>query len=174
MSRLSAERCSTMRVTIEYYSQHNNRHIRAIITESAVSGGGHLDVSIEHDDDNHMRDRDYRFDEAILRGLTSSATVDELAAICCESCSTFKRHFRARYSLSPHRWFTEHKLQMAYNMVRSTTISTKDISRLCSFGCPSRFVHLFHQRYGITPMRLRREQGSDATYEPSMEIVIEF
>ena len=172
MSRLSAERYSQMRVTIEYHSQNSNRHIRAIITEGEGCGGN-LSVSIEHDEESHLRDRDDRFDEAILRGLTSSATVDELAAICCESCSTFKRHFRARYSISPHRWFTEQKLQMAYNMVRSTTISTKDISRLFSFGCPSRFIHLFRQRYGTTPMRLRREQGGDASGDSTMEIIIE-
>ena len=68
MSRLSAERYSQMRVTIEYHSQNSNRHIRAIITEGEGCGGS-LSVSIEHDEESHLRDRDDRFDEAILRVL---------------------------------------------------------------------------------------------------------
>ena len=71
----------------------------------------HLDIEISDSEANDLELDDERFAQAVEYGLRCAGAIDELAQLCCQSISTFKRHFRARYSMSPHRWFTLRKLE---------------------------------------------------------------
>ena len=99
-----------------------------------------------------------RFNRAIEYGLINPVCIDELAAICCQSVSTFKRRFRARYSMSPHRWLVNYKLEIAYNIILEHDISTIELTKVCGFSNPSHFISLFRRRYGMTPSQLAKRE----------------
>ena len=102
----------------------------------------------------HSSREQERFEAAILRGISSNVSINELADMCCLSVSTFKRRFRERYSLSPHRWFLDCRLDIAAMILHRTSVPTRHIATLCGFINVSHFIATFKRRYGITPSRV--------------------
>lgn len=97
-----------------------------------------------------------RFEAAILRGISSNVSIDELAEMCCLSASTFKRRFRERYSASPHKWFLSCRLDIAAMILRHADIPTRYIAALCGFVNVSHFIATFKRRFGTTPSRISK------------------
>lgn len=169
---MSRRPCSSSmsNVIVEYSAQQ--RGVLFVVVRP-VLGDKHQPVELNINIEHAQQDDEDKFIEAIVRGLTCSLSVDELASICCQSLSTFKRHFRLRYSLSPHRWFIEHRLLIARYVVEHTVMPTKDIAHLCCFSSVSRFIDLFKQRYGATPSQLRRQcSAANELHDTRLEIVI--
>ena len=117
-----------------------------------------LQVSIEIgcDDDKSNGCDDKRFEQAIEYGLHQDVSIKELADMCCQSISTFKRRFRTRYSMPPHKWFTIQKLELAYKILHDQDIAVVELIKICGFGNASHFITLFRKRYGISPARLSK------------------
>ena len=108
-----------------------------------------------------VRSRDEeRFEQAILRGLSSNISIEELAEICCHSVSTFKRRFRERYGISPHRWLLSCRLDIAERILGETRLPTNVIAELCGFINVSHFIATFRRRFGCTPSRTLRRRHS--------------
>lgn len=117
----------------------------------------HIDIEICDNCASGGEREDERFTRAIEYGLRYAVAVEELAEMCCQSVSTFKRHFRARYSISPHRWFTMHKLEIAYKILLERDIAIVELTKLCGFNNTSHFIAAFRKRYGISPARLGKQ-----------------
>ena len=117
----------------------------------------HIDIEICDNDTNGGEREDARFTQAIEYGLKSAVGVEVLAEMCCQSISTFKRHFRARYSMSPHRWFTLRKLELAYKIILEQDIAIVELTKLCGFNNSSHFIAAFRKRYGISLARLSKQ-----------------
>lgn len=115
--------------------------------------------NIEVSDDNSRCDsrEEERFAQAIEYGLRNSAAIEELAKICCQSISTFKRRFRERYSMSPHKWFKIHKLELAYKIISERDITITELTKLCGFNNVSHFIVAFRKRYGDSPAKLCKQ-----------------
>lgn len=105
----------------------------------------------------HSSREQERFEEAILKGISSNISIDELAEICCLSASTFKRRFRERYSASPHKWFLGCRLEIAAMILRQTDVPTRYIASLCGFINVSHFIATFKRRFGTTPSHIARQ-----------------
>ena len=117
----------------------------------------HIDIEVCDNCASGGEREDERFTRAIEYGLRYAVAVEELAEMCCQSVSTFKRHFRARYSISPHRWFTMHKLEIAYKILLERDIAIVELTKLCGFNNTSHFIAAFRKRYGISPARLGKQ-----------------
>lgn len=105
----------------------------------------------------HSSREQERFEQAILKGISSNISIDELADICCLSASTFKRRFRERYSASPHKWFLGCRLDIAAMILRQTDVPTRYIASLCGFINVSHFIATFKRRFGTTPSHIARQ-----------------
>lgn len=105
----------------------------------------------------HSSREQERFESAILKGLSSNISIDELASICCLSASTFKRRFRERYSTSPHKWFLHCRLDIAAMVLRHQSIPTRDIASICGFVNVSHFIATFKRRFGTTPSHISQQ-----------------
>lgn len=105
----------------------------------------------------HSSREQERFEAAILKGISSNISIDELADICCLSASTFKRRFRERYSASPHKWFLGCRLEIAAMILRHTDVPTRYIASLCGFINVSHFIATFKRRFGTTPSNMSRQ-----------------
>lgn len=99
---------------------------------------------------------DERLESVVLGAVTENVSLEELAERCCVSVSTFKRRFRRRFSISPHRWFLQRKLELAYRIILGTDQSIAEVSRLCGFINASHFISSFKRYYRVTPATLRR------------------
>ena len=117
----------------------------------------HLDTNPEDNEAYDLVQEDERFAQVIEYGLKYAVEVEVLAKMCCQSISTFKRHFRARYSIPPHRWFTMRKLELAYTIILERDVTVVELTKLCGFNNPSHFISAFRKRYGISPARLRKQ-----------------
>lgn len=123
-----------------------------------------ISVDIESiDGDNELASREnQRLTKALEYGIRSSASIEELATICCQSVSTFKRKFRARYSMSPHQWLLIHKLELAHRIIEEREVPITELTKLCGFNNTSHFIHRFRKRYGISPARLSKQLRSES------------
>lgn len=137
--------------------------------ESIVGGDALCEIVIIHVDRQQLfgdvmptSREQQRFESAVMRGISSNASVDELAAICCLSVSTYKRRFQDYYGIPPHRWFLWRRLEIALLMLRHTTLPTFAIAHLCGFINVSHFIATFKRRYDITPSRLLRSNANPA------------
>lgn len=104
--------------------------------------------SIETDDD--------RLEQVVMSAVSENLSLEELADRCYVSVSTFKRHFRRRYSMPPHRWFINRRLDIAYRAVIATDVPITEIAKMCGFPNPSHFISAFKRQYNVTPASLRR------------------
>ena len=153
-----------------HYIYDNDIHIfgrgRRTVTNRVGSDGVFRDIIIHLDRDKlfgrvrHSSREQKRFEEAILKGISSNISIDELADICCLSASTFKRRFRERYSASPHKWFLSCRLEMAAMILRQTDVPTRYIASLCGFINVSHFIATFKRRFGTTPSHISRQVES--------------
>lgn len=118
-----------------------------------------ISIDIENiDAEDEIKQReDERLAQALKYGIECSASIEELASLCFQSVSTFKRKFRARYSMSPHQWLLQQKLEIALHIIEQREISVSELTTLCGFNNTSHFIYLFRNRYGISPARLGKK-----------------
>ena len=104
--------------------------------------------------------REKRFEHAVLTGIISSLTIEDLAEHCCTSLSTFKRRFNERFAHSPHRWFVRCRLDIAERVAGISSIAVADLAEMCGFSNTSHFINAFRNRFGATPSRHARIRHS--------------
>jgi AraC-like DNA-binding protein len=107
-----------------------------------------------HTTSSGLRERE-RFNNAIMQGIVSNLTIEELATMCCYSVSTFKRRFSQHYNESPHKWLLRCRLMLAAKIMSKTNISITELSSLCGFVNVSHFIATFRRHFGITPASLK-------------------
>src|SRR5690554_103348 len=69
--------------------------------------------------------------------------------------SWFRRMFKNDTDLSPHQYFLQLKIMRAKGLLRTTTLSVKEISYECGFESIHYFSRLFKQKTGLTPGEFR-------------------
>ncbi len=73
------------------------------------------------------------------------------------SLSSFKRHFISVYRTTPGHWLQEQKLNHAHKLLISTDKPITDISFESGFENSTHFSHLFKKRFGLSPLKYRKE-----------------
>jgi AraC-like DNA-binding protein len=73
------------------------------------------------------------------------------------SLSSFKRHFISVYKTTPGHWLQEQKLNHAYKLLVSTDKQVTDVSFESGFENSTHFSHLFKKRFGLSPLKYRKE-----------------
>lgn len=134
---------------------------RHIIQNSTDTNGvfEQIVMHIEPDDmapHSSVDDNDERMEQVVMAAMAENLSLEELAERCYVSVSTFKRRFRRRFSLSPHRWFILRRLDLAYRLILATDLAVTEVARLCGFTNPSHFISAFKRHYKSTPSTLRR------------------
>ena len=99
-----------------------------------------------------------RFEHAILAGIVSTRTIEDVASQCCTSLSTFKRRFAKRFAHSPHRWFLHCRLDIAERIIGYSGVTVSDLAQMCGFSNTSHFICAYRHRFGTTPSRHARQR----------------
>ena len=70
------------------------------------------------------------------------------------SLAAFKRDFQQFSPLSPGRWVTQKRLEVAHDLLSSTQLSATDVAYKVGFKNISHFSTAFKHRYGVAPTQL--------------------
>ncbi|WP_305117125.1 helix-turn-helix domain-containing protein [Acutalibacter muris] len=85
-------------------------------------------------------------------------TIDQLTAFAGVSRTQCYSHFKQYTGLSPVAYLNDYRLSRAAALMLETECSVTEAGYACGFGDSSYFVKLFRQRFGVPPMRYRRER----------------
>ncbi|MEQ9377220.1 MAG: AraC family transcriptional regulator [Imperialibacter sp.] len=95
------------------------------------------------------------FRNVIQSNLFSSCSLDELAALCHMSLSTFKRRFKEAFKETPKKYIAEKKVHKAAEMLKSNNYRIAEIAYECGFETLSSFNRTFKTSFGVSPSDYR-------------------
>lgn len=88
--------------------------------------------------------------------------LEEYAALCNRSVSTFKRDFQKVYNTTPGEWLLEKRLNRAMELIRDGNKSVSDAAFDSGFESISHFSRCFKKRFGISPSSVRNANSIEA------------
>ncbi|NSL88428.1 helix-turn-helix transcriptional regulator [Chitinophaga sp. Mgbs1] len=91
--------------------------------------------------------------------LFQPLSLAELAKLSGRSLASFKRDFQQLFQTSPKKWINEQRLAHAHTLLRTTPAQVAEIAMECGFENVPHFIHIFRQRYGITPNSIRTKNA---------------
>lgn len=89
--------------------------------------------------------------------ISRQITLSELAAVANLSLYHFTRKFKNRMGMTPLRYLSNRRVDVAQRLLRSTNASLVEISLACGFASQSHFNTVFKKVTGTTPASYRFE-----------------
>ncbi len=102
------------------------------------------------------------FRNIIENNVYSNISVEQLAFLCGQSLSSFKRTFKAHYDDTPARYLKRRKLDKAAQLLAATTDRISEIAYSLGFDDVTTFSTVFHQQFGASPSQYRSGQNRKA------------
>ena len=97
------------------------------------------------------------FQQVMEANCLYNLSLPDYAKMLNLSLSSFKRHFTTVYKSTPGQWLQGQKLNHAYKLLISTGKPITDISFESGFESSTHFSHLFKKRFGLSPLKYRRQ-----------------
>ena len=91
----------------------------------------------------------------ILDHVDRPISLDVLARHACISKYHFLRQFKAAYGVSPMRYYTDARLDVAWHRLHEAPACLDDVAAACGYSGQSAFSKAFKKRYGFSPSLLR-------------------
>lgn len=107
------------------------------------------------------------FEQIVRQHIFSDISIEDLAAHCNMSLTSFKKEFRKHFYEPPHKWLIRQRLMHSRLLLISTSRSIAEIGIDCNFPNTSHFIKLFKKEYGMTPAAYRTHLISGG--DPSMK-----
>lgn len=93
--------------------------------------------------------------EFIHENLENPIVLEDIVNYSKSSGATLHRQFRKYLNTSPVEYFLNAKMEMAYGMLSSGTLSIKEIATRLNYSSPQYFASEFKKRYGKTPRQIK-------------------
>lgn len=104
---------------------------------------------------------DFAFRRLVLENSLKARDLNELAAICNMSLSTFKRRFKRTFNSSAHAWITARKARYIYTEIISTRKTFVEIAGAFNISSSAYLTAFCKQHFGMTPLEIRRNAFLD-------------
>ena len=85
--------------------------------------------------------------------------VEQIAARFSYSREHFSRVFKKYYGISPFEFLQKNRIQEAVYLLRTSTLSVKEIARKVGFSSASYFCRVFKKITRISPAQYRKQQN---------------
>lgn len=95
------------------------------------------------------------FERVVVDNIFRDISIDDLAQLCNRSLTSFKKEFRRRFGMPPHKWIIRQRMQQARLWLISTEKSISEIGYDSAFTNTSHFIKLFKKEFGLTPAAFR-------------------
>ena len=104
----------------------------------------------------------------IREHFAEPVSLERLASLSSLSPYYFTRLFTRETGQTPHQYLLSVRIDSARFLLKSTSMSVKEIGFACGFSSESSFSAAFHKRAGLTPGQYRGEgrQGEEAPGVP--------
>ncbi len=112
---------------------------------TGVSGNEHV-----------VRRRTQLMVDYIHKNYSDSISLSEIAAAANISKSEASRCFQSCLHVSPVSYLLHYRVEMAADLLQSTSMTIEEISFECGFGSASYFCKMFQRYAGMTPGRFRK------------------
>ncbi|UTW65454.1 helix-turn-helix transcriptional regulator [bacterium SCSIO 12643] len=99
---------------------------------------------------NQQHDREFVFKTTIENNLYSHLDLEELAFLCNMSLSTFKRHFKSYYQMSPRKYFIQKRMEMAEYLLKNGE-RPKEVFQQAGYKTLSNFIKAYKAHFNKTP-----------------------
>jgi transcriptional regulator GlxA family with amidase domain len=99
-----------------------------------------------------------------LERLDQPLGLADLAAHAAMSVRTFTRRFRDETGLSPVRWLTDRRVELARRLLETTELPVDRVAQRAGFGTPTALRQQLHAAVGVAPLTYRR------TYRPAAQV----
>ena len=93
--------------------------------------------------------------DIIERDFNKTIKIDELAKEVCMSVSTFLRHFKKQFGISPSNYIKQVRYKMVSRLLIESTKSLSEIGFDCGFSDQSHMNRSFKKVAGLTPKAYR-------------------
>jgi AraC family transcriptional regulator len=87
--------------------------------------------------------------------LSRRLPVKELAAVARCSASHFSRAFAKRFRITPHAYIAARRMEMAQELMLTSSASLTDIALQCGMADQSHFTRVFRRSVGESPLKWR-------------------
>ncbi|MCH5330887.1 MAG: helix-turn-helix transcriptional regulator [Alistipes sp.] len=105
------------------------------------------------------------FDRIIYSNMFNDISIEQLASASNRSLTSFKKEFKRRFNVPPHKWYIRQRLAQSQLMLISTSKSVSEIGVACSFPNTSHFIKLFKKEYNTTPAAYRQNHFASRSAE---------
>ena len=96
--------------------------------------------------------------EVLRSRLDGGVRLSTLAQECGMSVSHFTRSFRATFGVSAHRWLVEQRIEMAKDLMLTTSFPLVEIALGTGFSDQAAFSRMFQQIVGSSPGKWRGDR----------------
>ena len=97
------------------------------------------------------------FDQIVYDHIFKDVSIEELASASNRSLTSFKKEFKRRFVIPPHKWYIRQRLTHSRMLLLSTSKSVSEIGNACAFPNTTHFIKLFKKEYNVTPANYRSE-----------------
>jgi len=92
--------------------------------------------------------------EFMQDNVSRNLTIEEIAGEVCLNKFHFLSNFKEVFNTTPHRYFTELRLQKALALLQTQQHSVMEVCFLIGFESPASFSTLFKKRFKIPPSKI--------------------
>lgn len=92
--------------------------------------------------------------EFMQDNVSQNLTIEQIAGEACLNKFHFLSNFKDVFSTTPHRYFTELKLQRALALLQCKKHSVTEVCFLVGFESPASFSNLFKKRFKTSPSEI--------------------
>ena len=85
-------------------------------------------------------------------------SLQDYAALCNRSLSSFKRDFQTHYKMPPARWLLQKRLEFAKQLLLYPNKTIVDVAFESGFEDCSHFSHSFKKHFTISPLKYRQDK----------------
>ena len=101
------------------------------------------------------KEQSAHFQQVMEENFAYCLNLDQYANLCNMSLSSFKRNFQEKYNLSPGKWLSNKRLDLASHLLKTSDKPVNIVGFECGFEEPSSFIRAFKQRFSVTPLQFR-------------------
>jgi AraC-like DNA-binding protein len=94
--------------------------------------------------------------EYLYSNYNQNVSLEELGEHACLSVNHLLRTFKQAFSLTPHQFLIQLRLQRAKSLLKTTDYPVNEVVNMIGFECSSSFIRLFKTRYKTTPLKYRQ------------------
>ncbi len=88
--------------------------------------------------------------------MSDATTLRELARIVCLNEFKLKKGFKEYYNTTIHSYVVDQRLCASCKMLKERNCPISEIAFEVGYQCPSKYIHSFRKKYGVTPGKFRK------------------